>query len=300
MNRNERFASICLIIAMFIWGSSFVAFKYALAGYSPLVVIAARMSVASLIFLVFWKFLAGQQYRKGDWKYLLIMSLCEPCLYFVFEAWALVNTTASEAGVVTATLPLLVAALAALVLKETISKNHYLGFAITLPGVIWLTLAGEASESAPNPALGNFLEFLAMVSAAGYTVALKYVSQRYSAFFLTAIQSFIGAVFFVPLAFVFEPEMPQWHSEAAMAVVYLGVVVTMFAYGFYNFAIRHLSATQTVMFTNLIPVFTLILAFFILQERITVQQWFAAGLIIVGVLISQRKRAVRAPAVEAS
>lgn len=287
MERKELVASICLVGAMFIWGTSFIAFKYALSAYSPLTVIAGRMIIASFIFLLLAKFLRGQSYRAGDWKYLLIMSFCEPCLYFILEAWALMNASASEAGVVTATLPLLVAILAAFVLKEAITRNQKVCIGITLVGVVWLTLASETSEASPNPMLGIFLEFLAMIAAAGYTITIKYISERYSALFLTAIQSFVGLIFFVPLAFIFESIPTEIDTVGISAIIYLGCIVTVFAYGFYNFSIRYLPAIRAVMFTNLIPVFTLVLAYFILTERIQTQQWLAAGLIIAGVVISQ-------------
>ena len=64
-------------------------------------------------------------FHRGDLKYLLFMAVCEPCIYFVFEAKALQLTTASQAGLITSMLPLMVALGAFLVLKETISgKNH--------------------------------------------------------------------------------------------------------------------------------------------------------------------------------
>ena len=72
------------------------------------------------------------------------------------------------------------------------------GFVLAVIGVCWLSLASEVSEGAPRPVLGNFLEFAAMVCATGYTLTLKKLSARYTPLFLTAIQAFIGALFFLP------------------------------------------------------------------------------------------------------
>jgi drug/metabolite transporter (DMT)-like permease len=295
---SRGWAAIGLVGAMLIWGSSFIAFKVALSVYSPLVVVAARMLVASGVFLLLGKLWMNWEYHAGDWKYLLIMALCEPCLYFLLEAWALEFTTASEAGVMVAVLPLLVAILAGVVLGEEIAKFHWIGLGLTIPGIAWLSMAAAPSESAPNPFLGNMLELAAMFTAAVYTVALRFLSSRYSALFLTAVQAFMGALFFVPLALIFAFEPISWESDAAWSVIYLGSIVTLLAYGLYNHGIKVLNASKATMFTNLIPVFTLIMAYGFLDERINVQQMLAVVAIFSGVLVSQIKTKVPAIPVE--
>lgn len=295
---SRGWAAVGLVGAMLIWGSSFIAFKVALVDYSPLVVVGARMLVASAVFLLLGKLWMNWEYHPGDWKYLLIMALCEPCLYFLLEAWALELTTASEAGVMVAVLPLLVAMLAGVVLGEEIAKFHWIGLALSMPGIMWLSLAGAPSATAPNPFLGNMLELAAMVTAAIYTVTLRFLSARYSALFLTAVQSFMGALFFVPLALIFNFEPLVWKSDAAWSVIYLGSIVTLLAYGLYNHGIKVMNASKATMYTNLIPVFTLLMAYFFLDERINWQQALAVVVIFSGVAVSQIKTKVPAIPVE--
>ncbi|AJQ97286.1 DMT family transporter [Gynuella sunshinyii] len=287
LQSRNAFASLTLIFAMAIWGSSFVAFKFVLEGFTPLQAVAFRMLTASLVFSLFLPLILQQQIERKDIKFLILMSLAEPCIYFMFEAWALKLTTASEAGVVTAMLPLIVAVLAGLILGEQVRKNHLAGILLTVPGVIWLTFSGSPSDQASNPMLGNFLEFIAMVSAAFYTIILKSLSARYSSLFLTAFQSVIGLLFFMPIMLLVDgvPDFEIW--PANLGVLYLGVVVTLGGYGIYNFSVRFLPATQVVMFSNLIPVFTLLFAFLILDEHIRLSQWYAVALIIGGVVVSQ-------------
>lgn len=277
----------CLVVAMALWGSSFIALKIAFAELPPMWVIFARMALGSLVFLAAWRWRGRLDYRAGDWKYLLGLAVCEPCLYFVCEALALKNTSASQAGMITALLPLLVAMGAFVFLRERISRTCLAGFLLAVVGVVWLSLAGEADDHAPAPLLGNFLEFLAMLCAMGYILTLKYLSERYSTFLLTAMQSFVGALFFLPLAMWSAP-LPQSISPTALtAVLYLGLAVTVGAYGLYNFAVSRLPASQASAFVNLIPLFTLIFAVLLLGERLNFQQICAAGLVFVGVALSQ-------------
>lgn len=277
----------CLVLAMALWGSSFVALKLAFAELPPLWVIFMRMAIGSLVFLSTWRWRGRVTYRAGDWKYLLGLAACEPCLYFILEALALQNTSASQAGMITALLPLLVAIGAFVFLRERITRYCLVGFLLAIAGVVWLSLGGVADEHAPAPLLGNFYEILAMVCAMCYTLILKFLSARYSAFLITAMQSFVGVAFFLPVAMWSAP-MPVTISPLGLAaVVYLGLVVTVGAYGLYNFAVSRLPASQAAAFVNLIPLFTLLFAVLVLGESLTFEQVLGAALVFFGVILSQ-------------
>ena len=296
MQQSRPFALACLVLAMALWGSSFIALKLAFAEWPAMWVIFARMAIGSLIFLAAWRWRGRMDYRAGDWKYLVGLAVCEPCLYFVCESFALQYTSAAQAGMITALLPLLVAVGAFLLLHERIARNTWAGFALAVLGALWLTFAGEPDQHAPQPLLGNFFELLAMVCATGYTLLLKHLSARYSPFILTAMQAFIGSVFFLPLAAVGSGVPPAPSGQGLFALVYLGSVVTVGAYGLYNFGVSRLPASQATGFINLIPVFTLVLAWLLLGERLNGQQLLAAGLVFAGVALSQWRSATPAPA----
>lgn len=180
--QGRGIAVICLVIAMALWGSSFIALKLAFAELPPLWVIFGRMALGSLVFLLAWRWRGQMDYRAGDWKYLLGLAACEPCLYFLFEALALQHTSAAQAGMVTALLPLLVAVGAFIFLRERISRITLAGFLLALVGAVWLSLAGSADEHASNPILGNFYELLAMLCAMGYTMLTVRVLREKNSF----------------------------------------------------------------------------------------------------------------------
>lgn len=281
-----------IVLAMVIWASSYVALKLAFRSYDPMVVIFGRMLVASLCFTAFiprFRSSAPRLLRK-DLKPLFFMALCEPCLYFTFEARALELTTASQAGMISAMLPLLVAVGARLVLGEVLTLRAAAGFIVAIAGACGLSLAGEPSEAAPNPILGNFLEFMAMVCATGYIISLKWLTARYSPFLLTAVQAFVGALFFFPFLFLPSTALPvAFDPVPAMAVFYLGAVVTLGAYGLYNYGVSRIAVSRTSVFFNLVPVITVILGVVILGERFTLGQYLASGLVFAGIYLSQRE-----------
>lgn len=289
-NRTSLLPVLSLVLAMILWASSFIALKISFQGYHPMIVIFGRMVIGSLCFLLFYRQLKDTRLRRQDLKYLLFMAVCEPCIYFMFEAKAMQLTTASQAGLITAMLPLMVALGATVFLKEKVARKTLAGFGIAIAGACWLSLAGDESASAPNPLLGNFLEFMAMVAATGYTLSVKHLSSRYSPVFLTAFQSVVGAFFFS--LFLLHPEISlptEFYPAPAFAVIYLGSFVTLGAYLAYNYGVSKIPASQASAFVNLIPVFAVILGFLILEERFSTYQYAASLLVLSGVFISQRR-----------
>lgn len=281
-------AMISLTIAMLIWASTFIGLKAAMADLGPYTVIFLRMIFASACFLYFIKSFFKYEYTKKDIYNILLLGLFEPFLYFLFEAKALQYTSASQAGMIASLMPLITAVLAGYILKELISRKLIFGSILAMIGVVWLSLNSESTQNATNPLLGNFLELCAMTFGAGYTIVAKHLSYKFNAIFITAIQSFIGVILFFPF-FIYELNTLEMNFtfNAIAWVAYLGIFATLGGYGLYNYAVTKIDASKVVVFVNLIPIFTLILAFIILGERFTSTQILASALILSGVYISQ-------------
>lgn len=131
-----------------------------------------------------------------------------------------------------------------------------------------------------------------MVCATGYTLTLKKLSARYNPLFLTAMQAFIGTLFFLPGLWL-APAGRLTHFELvpAMSIVYLGTFITVGAYGLYSFGVSKTSASEASAFINLIPVFTLVLGWLLLGEQLTAMQYVGALLVFVGLFLSRSKSA---------
>lgn len=285
---------IALVLAMVLWSSTFVALKYSFRYFPPMFVIFSRMFVAALCFIPLLPFIKPEKIKKKDIYLIICMATLEPCFYFVFEALALKNTTSSQAGMITALLPLIVAIGAAFFLGEKSSKKTYSGFVLAIFGAVLLSFSGGADAESPNPLLGNFFEFLAMTCAAGYTLLLKRLSSSYNPFFLTAVQTFCGSIFFAIILFTGNLtgtfEIPaQWPLFPVFILIYLGIFITMGAYGFFNYGVSKIPASKASVFVNLIPVFSVIWGWALLNDKFTIIQCFAGALILLGVWVSQDK-----------
>ena len=279
-----------IIAATILWGSSFAAMKVTIADLGPWSVMWARMAAALLVILPFARKLWPRNYRRGDWRLLLPFVLFQPCMYFTLESNALRFTSSSQAGLISSSVPLMVAIGAHFFLHESVARKTVFGLFISIGGVVWLTLAGDATEMASNPLLGNILEFGAMVSAAGYVLIVKKLTERYDPWTLTSMQIVAGFVYFLPGArFFLNGGLSSLSSGQLMTLVYLGVFVTLGAFGFYNVGIRSIPANRASALVNLIPVIAVGFGWGLLGERLNRPQIVAAFCVLAGVWLSQRK-----------
>ncbi len=292
VNSYSYAGPLAAILATILWGGAYVAMKFALQSFHPMTMIFLLLVVAAITFLAFLPSLrAKQHYTRGDWRIFLVLVICEPCLYFIFEGYALDNTSASQAGMLSATLPIFVGVLGYFLLKEKIGLSAWAGCILAICGAVWLSLEAVADEHAPNPLLGNFLQICGMLFAALYAICVRRLSRSYTPMFITALQAWAGVFFFLPVLFIPGMGLPEGGGSLLswLSVIYLGLGVSFGAYSLYGFSISRMSAARASMFMNLIPVFTLIFGMLILGERLTVTQCLASVMVLGGVIISQRK-----------
>ncbi len=288
MTKQRLLPIFYLIGTVIFWGTSFTATKGAYAALPPMAVIWLRMVVASAVFLPFWHRLPRPDYRPGDWKLLAASMAFIPSAYFTLEGFAMVFTTSSQAGVVSATAPLIVAVGAWLFLRERLSWQQAVGIAVSIAMVAVLAFGGTTQESAPAPWLGNLLELAAMVTAAGSTITIKLLSSRYHPWFLAGLQAATGAVFFAPLALFGEPI--HWAAlppETWLQLAYLGVFPGLVAFGLYNSALRLLPAASAAMAINAIPAVAVLAGWLALGESLTLLQLIACAAIIAAVAFAE-------------
>jgi drug/metabolite transporter (DMT)-like permease len=281
MSRARALPIIYLAGTVLFWGTSFAATKGVYAVLPPMAVIWLRMMIAALAFAPFWRRVPRPPYQRGDALMLALSMAFIPAAYFTLEGFAMVFTTSSQAGVVSATAPLIVAVGAWLILRERLSWQQGVGIAVSIAMVVVLALSGTTQASAPSPWLGNLLELAAMVAAAGSMIVNKRLTARYHPWFLAGLQATTGAVFFAVLA-LSGPPIPWTNvpSEAWIQLVYLGVFPGLVAFGLYNSALRGMSATSAAMAINAIPAVAVVAGWALLGEALTPVQLLASAAII--------------------
>ena len=275
--------------AVLFWGMSFMATKTALVGgFSPMTVVWLRMAIASLALAPFWALIPKPEYHRGDIGWLALVCLLQPGVYYLCENYAIGLTTSSQAGIISAIVPLLVATGAWLFLREHIAARTLGGIVLSIAGVVALSLGAKAAAHAPNPVLGNVLEVVAMVAAAGSMIALKHLIKRYDPWMLTGIQSLAGVVLFLPGALASNPR--TWlavSADAWWSIAYLGAFVSLAAFGLYAMALVKLPASRAAIAINAVPLVALVTGWLVLGESLGVVQALGCVAIAGGVALGQ-------------
>jgi len=281
---------LSILGAVLLWGSSFSAMRVVLRDLDPYAAVSCRLIVALVCILPFLGRLMPKNYQKGDYKILIPTVLLQPCLYFLFESNALKLTTSSQAGIITACVPVMVSFGAWLFLSETISYKTIIGLFLSIAGVILLTLFQSSDGQALNPVLGNVLEIGAMICGACNMILIKQLSSRYNTWTLTAMQVMAGALFFLPgLKGVIHSDPSIWTFQLIALLLFLGIFVSLIAFGLYNYGISKIPASKASIFINLVPVTAVFLGWIALNEVLNTKQWIAASIVIFGVFLSNNK-----------
>lgn len=280
---------IAILLAVMLWGGSFAAMRVTLKALSPWTVMWIRMMTSVMIMIPFAGKLRLHGYRAGDWRLLIPMALLQPCFYFLLESNALRLTTSSQAGVIAASVPLMVSVGAWLFLNEELVRHTLAGLGLAMAGVVVLTLLNNPGGKAANPILGNLMEMGAMICAAANMIIVKQLSRRYSPWALTALQVAAGAIFFLPgVWFLLQVPATTWTLPVVFSLLFLGGIVTLGAFGLYNWGMSRIAASRASVFINLVPVFAVTIGWGLLGESLSLAQGIAATVVICGVWYSQR------------
>ena len=298
MKHNPFKYYIYLFISMFLWGGSFVLTKHLVIDFNPITINFTRCVIASTIFAVFCMIVYKKEFKiaKKDLKYFIGMAFFEPFIYFLFETYSLKYCDASMVSVIIATIPLFVALMAVFMFKEKLSKLNFFGIALSISGIVimlWHNFM-DAQFS-----FYIFLAFGAVFSTIGYNYFLRKIPTTYSPIVVITWQNILGAIAFLPLVFLVNDSETFVYQYYALAdiqnlsfLLILSIFCSTIAFMLYIGAMRILGLARTNIFTNLIPVMTAMIAFYILKEEITSYKILGMVIVIAGIFLVQYKRKV--------
>jgi len=287
--RSTRLDWLLFLILGFMWGSSYLFIKIGVeeGGLPPLTLVALRLAVGFVI-LATVVALAREPLPREPRMYghLVVMAVINIVLPFWLITWAEQSVDSSLASILNGTVPLFVIVIAALFLRdEPITVNRVVGLLVGFVGVVILTSRGLGTIGQSNLAGEIALIGSAISYAAGNVYARRNVQ---------GLRPMIPAVFQVGfallittvLAFAFErPLELRLNREAIVAVVWLGVLGSAFAYLLYFRLLKRWGATRTSMVAYLLPVFGIVLGFLVLSEPIDGRLLLGTALVIGGVAL---------------
>ena len=227
--------------------------------------------------------------RKKDLSFFFLLALFEPFLYFMGESFGLTYVSPTLAAVIISLIPLVAPVMAYIFYREKLSRMNIFGLLISFSGVL-LVIASNGIELAAT-LKGFILMFLAVLAAVGYALTVKRLTHIYNGFTITCYQNAIGTVMFLPFFLVFDlggiSTNPSLNS--VLAIIYLAIFGSSITFVLFTFAIREIGVARANIFTNLIPVFTAITSWFLLDEPMPVIKVLGILVVLAGLFMSQVK-----------
>lgn len=281
-----------IVLAMVFWSFSFIWTKMAMESFQPVTLVTLRLILASILLLFFSKFSGKlQKIKKEDFKFFFLLALFEPYIYYMGETYGLTMMSPTTASVIIATIPLFAPVLAYFMLKEKITWSNILGIFVSICGVMLVIyLPGSGMEA---DFLGIVLMFMAVFSAVFYAATLRRISMHYHTVNIIMYQSMIGLVFFVPTFMITDlSTIAELHitPKALEALIMLSIFASVLAFVLFAWVVRKIGIAKTNVFVNLIPVFTAIFSWILLDQFLAISQWIGILIVVAGLFISQLTR----------
>lgn len=287
-NRSALKGVILASLTIIIWGSTFVFSKLLLEYYSPIQIITARFVIAYFVLLL----LRPRHLRlsvKENLMYFL-MAVTGVTLYYLLENFALSYTLASNVSILITFSTVMTAVIAHFAGLERLSRGTVHGFLIAFAGVVLVVFNGTFVLKL-NPK-GDILSILAALCWAVYSVLNDRYGGDHDQLLATRRIVFFSIITLIPI-FLMEGKgfdtAPLRSFPMLGSLLLLAVFGSALCYVMWNTAFRCLGPVRTNSFIYVQPFVTIITAFLILGEPVSLLAVAGSVLIIIGVVVSARR-----------
>ncbi|MDT9722902.1 DMT family transporter [Paenibacillus sp. ClWae2A] len=289
---TRGYAYIAAVLYAAIIGLSFLFVKMTVTVAHPIDVLAHRFALSLIVVSipVIFGWIKIRLSLRDLWR-IIPLGLLSPVLFFAFQAFGLVSSNSSEAGIIQAMAPVFTLVLASVFLKERTSTIQKLFLLLSVAGVVFIFIMQGSGMSIGN-LKGIALLLLSTVCFAGYGVLARPLTQKYKPMELTWVTLMVGCIVFNSASLIRHASSgsmmdyikPLGDTSYLGALAYLAILSTMISTLLASYALTHLEASQMSVFSNLSTLISIVGGAWILHEPVSGYHFIGALLIIAGVL----------------
>lgn len=301
MNKRIK-AYLLLLTTAIIWGIASPVIKYTLGYIQPFSFLFWRFLITSLVFLpIFFIYKAKKSIKLSLKQILKLASLgflgTTLCLSLLFIGYK--YTTAIDGVLIYSIAPIIVIIGGAIFLKEEITRLEKWGAFFAFLGSIVAVIqpALEGKTFALKNISGNILILVSAISWAAYCLLMRKseAKEKTDPFILTAISFFAGFITIIPFFLYEQSQLNNYgitiesllNHNAIPGILYMSLFSSVIAYFTYNLGYSLIEASEATIFDYLKPIFAAPLAVIWLGEKITLPFLAGAGLIFLGILLTE-------------
>jgi drug/metabolite transporter (DMT)-like permease len=284
-------------LATLIWSGNFIIARGVYKEIPPISLNFYRWLIASIILLPFAikKFIAEWTAVKRSWVYFFFAALTGVSLFNTFVYVAGHYTTAINLALIgTTSSPVMANIMARIFLKERLSWLKLTGMLLCIGGVFYLLSKGDLENLLELKfSSGDAWILLAALCFAVYNTMVKKKPAAVSPLNFLFTTFSLGTILVIPF-FIWELRQfapVVWNRDVIFSILYLAIGASVICFFIWNKAIVILGAGRTVLFGNLIPIFTSLLAVVMLHEQFTWIHVVSMLLVFSGLLLANLRLA---------
>jgi len=290
---GRQLAYVLLFITPALWSVNYLVARWAPGVIAPHALALGRWIVAALVLGAFCaaELRSKRDAIRAEWKQLLVLGTLGMWICGAFVYIGGRSTSAVNIGLLYAASPVLIALASALWLRERLGPRQVLGVALALAGVLHILLRGDWPALLAfsfNP--GDIWVAGAMVCWTVYSLLLRAWRSRFGPLARLTLIAVAGIVVLLPFtvweAIAWWPTEWSWRSLAL--VVAAALLPGAGAYAAYSIMQRELGAARVGVVMYLGPLYSAVLAWAVLGERIEGFHLVGGCLILPGIYLSTR------------
>ncbi|KTD11330.1 DMT family transporter [Legionella jamestowniensis] len=294
---NWHSGLLFLILAQVMVGVNIVSSKIILSSTPLFFLLAMRFALATLIlFPLHWlspaKKLSLRYYfsllTRRDWVFIVAQALSAGVLFNCLMLLGLHYTDANVAGIITSTLPAIIAIMSWIILKEKISGKQSFCIVFATLGLVVIAYDKLQGNQAIHSFLGDFIVLFSLLPEATYYVLCKIHPNRLPVFITSAVMNGINALLILPVGIYYYVGIPTPTLNTWLILFILGLSSGLF-YVFWYFGYQLVDSIMASLSTAIMPVATVLLAWAILNEQLTALQCTGMGLVLLSIVIYAKK-----------
>ncbi|CAG1014395.1 putative amino-acid metabolite efflux pump [Anaerolineales bacterium] len=283
------------LFAVVVWGGSFIATKIAVGQISPNTVVWLRFTMGIPLILLAVVIRKQFAFPKGimEWVYFALLGFLGISFHQWLQSNGLRTAQATTTAWIIATSPAFIAVLGWLVLKEKLTLHQSLGIGLAMLGVLAVVSRGDFKAMAVGDfgTIGDFLILISSVNWAVFSILSRRGLKSHPSTRMTFWVMTLGWVF-TSLAFIGGGKYAEIHQldfRGWMAIIYLGIITTGLAYIAWFSALSQLPAAQTGAFLFIEPLTSMVVAAYVLDEKITLIPVLGGVVILFGIWLVNKQ-----------
>lgn len=290
---RSRFNTLPFAIGLFclLWSYAFVAGKIGVTHCPPLILLAARFSLAGILIL------GATLIRGDDWSLswrdaaiFAVLGIANNALYLGLGYTGLQSISAGLGGLIVSANPVFTAALAALLLGEGMTWRKASGL---LLGIIGVTLIVWHRLSVGTDSLHGIMFTLAsLASIVAGTILFKLLAPRGSLWIGNGVQNLAAGIVLTPVALTFaDVHGIDFTPGLIGAFAFLVLGGSILAYWLWFHLLKVCGATAASAYHFLMPPLGMLFAYLVLAEHVEARDLLGIIPVALGIYLVTRPAA---------